>query len=175
VVESSVDRVVIGAAGDLRFRAARLLVHGDRCEPLQGADFSVQVTIEGAVGATDRVIDFHAVIGALRRFCSGLDRRILLPLGNPGLAVHREGELWHAVHPSRRWAFPACDVVTLDVVNCTHEVLARLCLAAVRGALEDDPEAGLLRRIEVAIGDVEGAAHHGEAWRAAPQQGNGAE
>ena len=166
MTQTIVDRVVIGAGGDLRFRAARILVHGEQCEPLQGADFTVQATIEGEVGATDRVIDFHSVIAALRRFCAGLDRRILLPLANPGLAVYQDDGAWHAVHPTRRWSFPAGDVVTFDVVNCTHEVLARLCLAAVRQALEDDPEVGLLRHIEVAIGDVEGVAHRAEVWQA---------
>ncbi|GAC1397035.1 MAG: hypothetical protein NVSMB65_16110 [Chloroflexota bacterium] len=135
---------------------------------MQGADFSVQITIEGEMGETGRVIDFHAIIGALRAWCGGLDRRILLPLRNPWLAVHRAGGAWYAEHGERRWSFPAGDVVTFDVVNVTHEVLARHCLQAVSVALRADPEAALLRSIDVAVSDVEGTAHRTEAWDAGP-------
>lgn len=158
------DRVVIGARGDLRFRAARLLAHGDICEPLHGTDFCVQGTLHGNLGATGRVIDFRSVIGAVRLFCATLQGRILLPLQNPTLLVRQEDDVWYATHGSRRWMFPACDVAALPVVNPTNEVLARLCLDDVRRALLGDAEAGVLRHIEVAVSDPEGTAHCDEPW-----------
>ena len=158
------DRVVIGARGDLRFRAVRILAHGDTCEPLHGADFCVQVTLQGDLGTTGRMIDFHTVTLVVHRFCMSVHRRILLPLDNPTLTVRQDGEVWHATHGMRRWTFPTCDVAVFRVVNLTNEMLARLCLAEVRGALQDDVEAGVLRDIEVAVSDPEGTASYDEAW-----------
>lgn len=157
-------RVVIGAGGDLRFRAVRVLAHGGVCEPLHGSHFAVQAILRGEVGETGRVIDFRSVGAALRLFCAELHDRILIPTRNPELDVSRHGETWHVAHASRRWSFPACDVAALDVVNPTHEVLAGLCLAAARRALCDDPEAGIVDYIEVSIGDVEGVAICDEPW-----------
>lgn len=157
-------RVVIGAGGDLRFRAVRVLAHHGLCEPLHGSYFAVQAILRGELGETGRVIDFRSVGAALRLCCAELHDRILIPTRNPELIVSRQEEIWHVAHALRRWSFPACDVAALDVVNPTHEVLAGLCLAAARRALRDDPEAGIVGHIEVSIGDVEGVAICDEPW-----------
>ncbi len=158
------DRVVIGANGSIRFNAARIIAHGDCCEPLHGKDFYVQATLTGRMGETGRVIDFRTVGGALAEFCAAHTGRILAPLRNSALIVERDEDMWHVVHPARRWSLPACDVTALDVVNPTNEALAALCLDAVRRALRDDPEAVLLTHVEITVGDAEGIAHHAEPW-----------
>jgi len=158
------DRVVIGANEGIRFNAARIIAHGDRCEPLHGRDFYVQATLTGPLGATGRVIDFRTVRDALARFCATYMGRILAPLRNEALAVTREGDAWLVVHSSRRWTLPACDVTALEVSNPTNEVLAALLLDAVRDALRDDPEAGSLTGLDVTVGDVEGIAQRAEPW-----------
>lgn len=162
--EGIVNQVVIGAYGTIGFRAVRVLAHGDTCEPLHGRNFRVQATLRGDLGATDRVIDFLSVNAVLAEFCAGLDGRILIPLRNPSISVRRDDEMWYVAHVTRRWAFPDCDTVALDVVNPTNEMLAAICLRTLRQALHDDPEARLLRHIEVAIGDPEGSAHRAEPW-----------
>ena len=158
------DRVVIGANGGMRFNAARIIAHGDCCEPLHGRDFYVQATLTGRLGETGRVIDFRTVGTVLTRFCAAYTGRILAPLRNSALVVERDGDMWHIVHPSRRWSLPACDVLALEVVNPTNEVLAALLLDDVRRALRDDPEAGVLAHLEVTVGDAEGIALHSEPW-----------
>ena len=164
MIEPPINQVVIGGHGTIGFRAVRLLAHGDACEPLHGIRFSVSVILSGDLGATGRLIDFRSVTAALTTFCSGVEGRTLVPLRNQALKAWPEGDVWHVEHRSRRWTLPACDVLALDVVNPTNEVLAKRCLEALRDALRDDPEAGLLRRVEVAVGDAEGSAHYGETW-----------
>jgi 6-pyruvoyl-tetrahydropterin synthase len=162
---ADVNQVVVGGYGTIGFRAVRLLAHGEVCHPLHGRSFDVRVALSGDLGPTGRVIDFESVAAALSSFCAGLEGRTLIPLRNPALRVRREDDLWHVVHSTRRWALPACDVVALDVVNPTNEMLAVLCLDSLRQALRDDPEAGLLRQIEVAVGDPEGSGQRSEPWR----------
>jgi 6-pyruvoyl-tetrahydropterin synthase len=164
---ADVHQVVVGGYGTIGFRAVRLLTHGESCQPLHGRSFDVRVTLSGDLGPTGRIIDFGSVVAALSSFCADLEGRTLIPLRNPDLQVWREDDLWHIVHGTRRWALPACDVVALDVVNPTNEMLALLCLDSLRQALCDDPEAGLLRHVEVVVGDPEGSAQCSGPWRRA--------
>lgn len=169
------DRVVIGANGGIRFNAARIIAHGDRCESLHGRDFYVQATLTGPLGDTGRVIDFRTVKVALERFCAMYTGRILVPLRNGALAVTRDGDTWLVVHASRRWTLPVCDVTALEVSNPTNEMLVALLLDAVRDALRDDPEAGILTHVDVTVGDVEGIAHRAEPWSPGARVDAGAE
>ncbi|HZS92576.1 MAG TPA: 6-carboxytetrahydropterin synthase [Chloroflexota bacterium] len=164
---ADVNQVVVGGYGTIGFRAVRLLAHGEVCQPLHGRSFNVRVTLSGDLGPTGRIIDFGSVAAALSAFCAGLEGRILVPLRNPAMEVWQDGDLWHIVHSTRRWTLPDCDVVALDVVNPTNEMLAALCIGSLRRALHDNPEAGLLHRVEVAVGDPEGSAHRSEPWRQA--------
>lgn len=164
MIEPPIHQVVIGGHGTLGFRAVRVLAHGDACEPLHGLQCSVSVIASGELGATGRIIDFRSVSAALTTYCRGLDGRTLVPLRNPALKTWPEGDVWHVEHGSRRWTLPACDVLALDVVNPTHEMLAVHCLEALRDALRDDPEAGRLHRVEVTVGDAEGSARYGAPW-----------
>jgi 6-pyruvoyltetrahydropterin/6-carboxytetrahydropterin synthase len=133
------------------FSAGHFITLSDTlCEPIHGHNWTVAAEVEGPMDAHGMVVDFILLRDLLTEILAELDHRMLLPTGNPLIAVETaDGEVT-ARFGGRRWVFPADECVLLPMVNTTAEMLARwigLRLTAAFSAA-GRPAAGTLR-IEV--------------------------
>ena len=69
------------------------------------------MTIEGALGSAQYVVNFVTVKRTMKRLTDELDHRMLLPTGNPEIDVREEGGEVTVHCQERRYVFPRSDVV----------------------------------------------------------------
>ena len=97
---------------------------GDKIEPLHGHNYRAAASVEGDLGEDQYVIDLVLLKHTLRQVCDGLDHRLLLPTGNPLIAVHREADDVVVQAGAKHYSFPAADVIQLPIANTTAELLS---------------------------------------------------
>lgn len=97
---------------------------GDKCEPLHGHNYRVRLSLEGGLDEHSFIYNFVTLKKLLREFCDSLDHRMLLPTGNPLLDIRLDGDSYVVSYGSKKYRFPAEDVVQLPVPNTTSERLA---------------------------------------------------
>lgn len=97
---------------------------GDQVEPLHGHNYRAAVTVEGDLDENAYVFNFVPLKKILRGICDRLDHRMLLPTGNPLMAIQRDGAGYRVQVRRKDYIFPAEDVVQLPIPNTTAEQLA---------------------------------------------------
>jgi 6-pyruvoyltetrahydropterin/6-carboxytetrahydropterin synthase len=96
-------------------------------ERLHGHSYRVSLSLTGQADALGYVIDFHALKDVMRALCAELDGRFLLPALSPFLAVSDfGGQINLLVNDGSRFSFPSADVISLELVNVTVELLSKL-------------------------------------------------
>jgi 6-pyruvoyltetrahydropterin/6-carboxytetrahydropterin synthase len=111
---------------ELTFSAAHFITfENGQCERLHGHNYHLAVEVEGPLGEAGYVVDFLALLAALKGITGELDHHVLLPAQHPLISVRCEGEEVVATFESRRWVFPADDCVLLPLAQTTAELLAR--------------------------------------------------
>jgi 6-pyruvoyltetrahydropterin/6-carboxytetrahydropterin synthase len=98
---------------------------GDKCERLHGHNYRTAVEIEGDLDANAYVFDFIALKNRTKAITEELDHRMLLPTGNPVIAVEAGPRSVRVRYRDREWVFPREDCVLLPIANTTAELLAR--------------------------------------------------
>jgi 6-pyruvoyltetrahydropterin/6-carboxytetrahydropterin synthase len=98
---------------------------GNQCERLHGHNYRTAVEIEGTLDKNHYVFDFIALKHLTKAITGELDHRMLLPTGNPVIAVVPESNRVRVRYQDREWIFPSCDCVLLPIENTTAENLAR--------------------------------------------------
>ena len=124
----------------LVFAAAHFITFaGHRCEPLHGHNYRVGVSLEGALDEESwYVVDFSVLKAILRRECDAIDHKVLLPTGNPRLAIERAGaRLRVALDGEPKYVFPVEDCAMLDIPNTTVEMLAEYLANRVLAELRE--------------------------------------
>ena len=124
---------------DLVFAAAHFITFaGHRCETLHGHNYRASVMLEGALEPDSwYVADFSVVKKIMRRLTAELDHKVLLPTGNPVVAVKKEGaRMTVAVSGEPRYVFPEGDCVLLPIPNTTVEMLAQHLTGRLRAELK---------------------------------------
>ena len=121
----------------LVFASAHFItMKGHHCEALHGHNYRVGVAVEGALDAeTLFVLDFSVLKQIVRTLVDRIDHRVLLPMGNPKIAVRESGERVEVdVFGEPRYVFPARDCAILPIGNSTAEMLAEY----LAGQLQDE-------------------------------------
>ena len=108
----------------LGFDAAHFITFKGKCERLHGHNYQVWVEAEGELTEDGYVFDFTELKRIAAELCDTLDHRVLLATENPQIDVRREDTSIVAAYRSRRYVFPADDVVLLPISNTTAELLA---------------------------------------------------
>jgi 6-pyruvoyltetrahydropterin/6-carboxytetrahydropterin synthase len=137
----------------LVFAAAHFITFaGHRCEPLHGHNYRVGVALEGALDEESwYVVDFSVLKAILRRECDAIDHKVLLPTGNPRLAIERSGErISVALDGTPKYVFPVEDCALLDIPNTTVEKLAEYLARRVLAELRESGD-GRLTMIELEV------------------------
>lgn len=142
------------AKEDFRFSVAHFTVFSaDDAELLHGHNYQVTVEVEGPeVGELGLLADIDRIKSEIRRFCSSLDSRTLLPAACPHLEIERRGGQVHVAYADRRYALPESDVLMLPIANVTMELLARGLWEELAPGLADTG----LERLTVSIEEAPG-------------------
>ena len=119
-VQVSKDYLVFASAHFITFR-------GHQCETLHGHNYRVGVAVEGSVDEEAFfVLDFSILKQIARRLVDEIDHKVLLPLQNPKLAFHEDGDRLRVDYFGQpTYVFPRRDCALLDIQNSTAEMLAQ--------------------------------------------------
>jgi len=120
------------------FAAAHFITFpGHQCERLHGHNYRTHVVVEGGLDPEAfYVIDFSMLKQLMKRLTDEIDHKVLLPLENPVVKVHEEGETVRvSVGGKPRYVFPRADCALLPVPNTTVEMLAQYLAGRVRREL----------------------------------------
>ncbi|MEP6688680.1 MAG: 6-pyruvoyl tetrahydropterin synthase family protein [Gemmatimonadales bacterium] len=129
-VQVSKDYLVFASAHFITFR-------GHQCETLHGHNYRVGVAVEGAVDEEAFfVLDFSILKQITRRLVDEIDHKVLLPLQNPKLAFHEDGDRLRVDYFGQpTYVFPRRDCALLEIQNTTAEMLAQYIGTRVRDEL----------------------------------------
>ena len=129
-VQVTKDYLVFASAHFITFR-------GHQCETLHGHNYRVGVAVEGSVDPeTYFVLDFSVLKQMTRRFVDEIDHKILLPMQNPKLAFHEDGDRLRVDYFGQpTYVFPKRDCALLPIRNSTAEMLAQYLGVKVREEL----------------------------------------
>ncbi len=113
-------------AGDkLIYSAAHFIVlPGGLCEPLHGHNYRVAVDLSGPLDETDCVIDFAAVLRAMKSILAEIDHAVLLPARSGQIHVAAGEEEVEVRFGDRRWVFPREECRLLPIASTTVELMA---------------------------------------------------
>lgn len=109
----------------LVFAAGHFITYDGVCESLHGHNYRARVEIEGDLDENQLVIDFGTLKKLMRLIVNELDHKMLLPLENPRILLHEDGDEIRVTYGKRKYVFPREDVVLLPIANTTAELLAR--------------------------------------------------
>jgi 6-pyruvoyltetrahydropterin/6-carboxytetrahydropterin synthase len=129
-VQVSKDYLVFASAHFITFR-------GHQCETLHGHNYRVGVAVEGSLDAEAFfVLDFSVLKQVTRRFVDEIDHKVLLPVQNPKLSYHEEGDRLRVDYFGQpAYVFPRRDCALLPIQNTTAEMLAQYLGGRVREEL----------------------------------------
>ncbi len=146
---------------NLTFSAAHFItLEGNVCESLHGHNYRVAAEIGGPLNESRYVVDFRAVVGALRAIVEELDHGVLLPTEHPLLQVTAGTGEVEVRSDQRRWVFPRSDCRLLPLANTTAELLAGYLGQRLLDALQSR---GATRPDTVRI-EVEESPGHSAIW-----------
>ena len=113
-------------AGDkLLYSAAHFIVlPGCVCEPLHGHNYRAMVDLGGPLDETDCVIDFAAVLRAMKSVLAEIDHAMLLPARSGQIRVAAGEKEVEVRFGERRWVFPREECRLLPVASTTVELMA---------------------------------------------------
>jgi 6-pyruvoyltetrahydropterin/6-carboxytetrahydropterin synthase len=116
------------AKQDFKFSAAHFTLFGDReAEALHGHNYRVEIEVAGAeLDAIGLLAEIAPLKARVRALCAAWDERVLLPAASREVSIRQERSEIEVEYRSRRYRFPAAEVVELPLVNTTIELLARL-------------------------------------------------
>jgi 6-pyruvoyltetrahydropterin/6-carboxytetrahydropterin synthase len=129
-VQVSKDYLVFASAHFITFR-------GHQCETLHGHNYRVGVAVEGSVDKEAFfVLDFSILKQITRRLVDEIDHKVLLPVQNPKLAFHEDGDRLRVDYFGEpAYVFPRRDCALLEIQNSTAEMLAQYIGTRVRDEL----------------------------------------
>ena len=124
-----------GWSAGLKFSACHLIPGHAKCGRLHGHTYAVHVRLTGSKNEMGYIADFHEVKELVKRLIEVLDHRVLIPARNPQVSVTRGRGTVGLTIGKNRYAFPAGDVVLLDLPAVTAEQLAEYLLEKAAPAI----------------------------------------
>ena len=131
---ADLTRISIGGTGAFEFSAAHSGLHDGEFEPLHGHTFTVTLRLHGTTDDAGMITDFSTAKKALADAISPLRRRTLMPAA----WCTADGSQILVECSTKRYSFPAADVLPLPVLNTTTEELAGYLLGQVLPYLDGE-------------------------------------
>ena len=153
---------VLLAKQDFKFSCAHFLVFdAERAELLHGHNYQVSVELTGrSLDDEGLMVDLEHIKSRIRRACVRLDSRTLVPGRSRQLDVERRDGGVAVRFRQRGYRFPADDVLVLDEINISIEVLARMLWRELAEGLAQP----LVEELAVSVSQTAGQ----ECWYRAP-------
>jgi 6-pyruvoyltetrahydropterin/6-carboxytetrahydropterin synthase len=148
-----------GWSAGLKFSACHLIPGHSKCGRLHGHTYAVHVRLVGEKNESGYIADFGEVKDLVKALIERLDHRVLIPARHPSVKITRRGRTVEMTVGKNRYAFPAGDVLLLDLPAVTAEQLAEYVLEKTAPAI-----ARLGNVSELQIGLYEGVGQG--AWAA---------
>src|SRR5262245_65875490 len=116
------------AKEDFKFSSAHFTLFADgRAELLHGHNYRVRVELAGGdLDGEGLLVDIESFKREVRRLCSSLDSRTLIPGESRRLTASRNGQAIDVRCGERAYRFPAEDTLLLPLANTSIELLARM-------------------------------------------------
>jgi 6-pyruvoyltetrahydropterin/6-carboxytetrahydropterin synthase len=142
----------------LKFSAAHFIAYRGFRERLHGHNYTVAVTVEGALGNDGYVLDFGLVKQATQRLCAELDERVIVPVHSEALAVVEKDDTVELVcEDDSRFVLPRSDVALVPIAHSSAEELARYLCERLARELERRSRS-TLEVVEVGVAEAPGQA-----------------
>lgn len=119
-----------GKDAGIKFSACHFIPGHAKCGRLHGHAYVIKLILHGEKGERGMIMDFLVLKKALRTIADDFDHRILLP-GNCKSMEMQLGEEIVIRSGSKRYVFPAEDVLIMDAEESSAEEIARVILEVV--------------------------------------------
>ena len=116
-----------GQKCNLRFSAAHYIHGHPTCGRLHGHDFTVHISVDGALDSSGIVLDFLDIESSVRNLISVLDHKILLAKRLTTI----DGQYVRFDTSDGETVVPVGSVSIIDVSDITSELLARSLLSGI--------------------------------------------
>ena len=113
-----------GWSAGLKFSACHLIPGHSKCGRLHGHTYAVHVKLAGEQNPSGYIADFQDVKDLIKRLISKLDHRVLIPARHPDVKIMKRGGTVEMTVGKSRYAFPAGDILIMDLPAVTAEQLA---------------------------------------------------
>ena len=125
-----------GEHSGIRFSACHFIPRHEKCSRLHGHTYILRLRIEGDIGKDGMVMDFVILKKELRKFVEEVDHKTLLP-GRSDEVILTVGETSvDVVCDSKKYMFPAEDVVILEVPTTTAEEMTKMMVERMVSEIE---------------------------------------
>ena len=141
-----------GEYSGIKFSASHFIPGHDKCGRLHGHSYIMHLVLHGEKGNDGMIMDFVDLKKALRAIVDELDHRVLLPGRSPYVKII-EGSEVEATVGTKRYVFPAEDVVILDIAQTSAEEMAEMMLNKLLEGLEFPPN---VQAVEIGLDEERG-------------------
>ena len=124
----------------LHFSASHFITFGmpEKVEALHGHNFRIKAEVSGPLNRKEYVVDFLIAFEALKKICSMLSHKVLLPEKHPYITIKTAENIVQVSMPPLQWMLPLEDTLTLPLRNTTTESLAKYIAGLFREQLEKE-------------------------------------
>lgn len=102
-----------------------------KCEMLHGHNYKVEMKVCGTLNQHGYVVDFSDLKRELKAVLKKYDNRILLATQNPLISISQNGDETKLEYDGKHFLFPSSNVVLINRVNTTAEILASEIFTAI--------------------------------------------
>jgi 6-pyruvoyltetrahydropterin/6-carboxytetrahydropterin synthase len=124
-----------GWSAGLKFSACHLIPGHSKCGRLHGHTYAVHVRLVGEQNRSGYIADFGEVKDLIKRLIKKLDHRVLIPARHPDVKIKKRGGTVEMTVGRSRYAFPAGDILLMDLPAVTAEQLAGYILDQAAAAI----------------------------------------
>ncbi|MFQ5431181.1 MAG: 6-pyruvoyl tetrahydropterin synthase family protein [Nitrospinota bacterium] len=140
----------------LNFSAAHFITYEDECETLHGHNYYTTIDIYGQPDENYYLIDFKIIKNEMKVICDSLNHKFIIATENRNLDVKRVGGQYEISFKSKRYSFPAEDVVALPIPNTTAEMLSKYICEKLKDVLDEKGYLSNAGSIEVGVEETQG-------------------
>ena len=140
----------------LNFSAAHFITYEDECETLHGHNYYTTIEIYGQPDENYYLIDFKIIKNEMKEICDSLNHKFLIATENRFLDIKQVGGQYEITFKSKRYSFPAEDVIALPIPNTTAEMLSRYICEKLKGILDKKGYLKNASSIEVGVEETLG-------------------
>jgi 6-pyruvoyltetrahydropterin/6-carboxytetrahydropterin synthase len=115
-----------GGHTGIKFSSCHFIPRHEKCSRLHGHSYIVRMRLEGETDENGMLMDFVVLKKELRSLTDEMDHKVLLPARSKIVKIEEKDGSVEVTSCSKRYVFPAEDVLMLEVTTTTAEEMARM-------------------------------------------------